>query len=168
MYSRDFRGDPVAKDSTLPMQGPRYDPWSGNYISHASTKSSYASTKDSSCCKGEDWRSHMPQLRPNAAKIIYFFKRSFSFKSEMQFNRKMTVLVIRTAIQAPVQPLIHEKPWVTHRFLCREGMMIFPPKHLSSDLGGRNESIHTAVLTKLSTPTVSYKSYVGAMKALCF
>ena len=44
--------------------------------------------------------------------------------------------------------------------------MIFPPKHLSSDSGGRNESIHTAMLTKLSTPTVSYKLYVRAMKAL--
>ena len=46
-------------------------------------------------------------------------------------------------------------------------MMIFPPKHFHSDSGGRNESIHTAMLTKLSTPTVSYKLYVGAMKALC-
>ena len=37
-------------------------------------------------------------------------KKDLFLKSEMQFNRKKTVLVIRTAIQAPVQPLIHEKP----------------------------------------------------------
>ena len=41
----DFPGGPVGK--TLPSQckGPRFDPRSGNYILHATTKSSHAATK---------------------------------------------------------------------------------------------------------------------------
>jgi len=42
---RDFPDDPVAK-IWLPVQGPGFDPWLGNWIPHAATK-----------------RSCMPQLK---------------------------------------------------------------------------------------------------------
>ena len=50
---RDGEGLPwwsSGSNSTFPMQGPRLDPWSGKYISHVTTKSSHASTKDTACC----------------------------------------------------------------------------------------------------------------------
>ena len=48
------------------FQSHRFDPWSGNYIPHA-TKSSNVATKDPQCCN-KDLRLLMPQLRPGAAK----------------------------------------------------------------------------------------------------
>ena len=42
---RDFPGDPVAKTLRTQCRGPSFDPWSGNQIPHATSKSSYAATK---------------------------------------------------------------------------------------------------------------------------
>ena len=39
-----FPAGPVAK-TVLPMQGPGFDPWAGNWIPHASTKSLHAIAK---------------------------------------------------------------------------------------------------------------------------
>ena len=41
---RDFPGDPVVK-SSFPMLGPRFNPWSGNEISHAATEKKKKSRK---------------------------------------------------------------------------------------------------------------------------
>ena len=37
----DFPGGPVAKTLHSQCRGPRFDPWTGNYILHATTKSSH-------------------------------------------------------------------------------------------------------------------------------
>ena len=37
----DFPGGPVAKATRSPCRGPGFDPWSGNQISHAATKSQH-------------------------------------------------------------------------------------------------------------------------------
>ena len=42
-------------DSELPMQGPGFEPWSEKCTSHATTKSSLATAKDSTGCS-EDQR----------------------------------------------------------------------------------------------------------------
>ena len=47
-----FPGGSVAKTLHSQGRGPGSDPWSGNYIPHATTKSSNAATgKDPACCK---------------------------------------------------------------------------------------------------------------------
>ena len=56
----DFPGGPVAKTPCSRCRGPRFDPWSENYIPHAATKSSHAATKDPKC---HNQRSHMLQGR---------------------------------------------------------------------------------------------------------
>ena len=47
---RDFPGDPVAKTLHSQCRGPGFNLGSGNYIPHAATKSSHATTKDPVCC----------------------------------------------------------------------------------------------------------------------
>ena len=37
-------------DFALPIQGPRFDPWSGNWIPHAAPKSLSPAAKVPSCC----------------------------------------------------------------------------------------------------------------------
>ena len=46
----DFPGGPVAKTPYSQCRGPGFNPWSGNWIPHASTKSSHAAVKDHLCC----------------------------------------------------------------------------------------------------------------------
>ena len=41
----DFPGGSVAKISHSQCRGPRFDPWSGNWIPHFTTKTSHAETK---------------------------------------------------------------------------------------------------------------------------
>ena len=53
-------------------KGPGFDPWSGNWIPHAATKSVNAANRDPTC-RNEDRRSHMLQWRskvPHAAMKI--------------------------------------------------------------------------------------------------
>ena len=45
----DFPGGPVAKIQCCQYRGSRLDPWSGNWIPHATAKSSQAATKDPVC-----------------------------------------------------------------------------------------------------------------------
>ena len=46
MVSTDFPGGPVAKRNPhYQCRGPEFNPWSGNYIPHATTKSLRATTK---------------------------------------------------------------------------------------------------------------------------
>ena len=42
---RDFPGGPVAKTLHSQCRGPRFDPWSGNNIPHATSKGLHAATK---------------------------------------------------------------------------------------------------------------------------
>ena len=42
---RDFPGGPVAKTLCSQSMGPGFNPWSGNLMSYAATKSSHAATK---------------------------------------------------------------------------------------------------------------------------
>ena len=44
-YARDFPDGPVAKTPCSQCRGPGFNPWSGNYIPLATTKSSHAATK---------------------------------------------------------------------------------------------------------------------------
>ena len=46
---RDFRGGSVPKNPHSQCRGPRCDPWPGNWIPDAATKSSHATTKDYMC-----------------------------------------------------------------------------------------------------------------------
>ena len=46
--SWDFPGGPVAKTPRSQCRGPGFDPWSGNKILHAASKSSHATTEDPS------------------------------------------------------------------------------------------------------------------------
>ena len=62
---RDFPGGPVGKTPRSQCRGPRFDPWSGNLIPCATTKSLLAATKDSTCCK---WRLRLPKLKEPEAK----------------------------------------------------------------------------------------------------
>ena len=48
---RDFPGGPVAMTPCFQCRGLEFDPWSGNYIPHATDKSLHTSTKDLACCK---------------------------------------------------------------------------------------------------------------------
>ena len=41
----DFPGGPVAKTLCSQCRGPRFNPWSGNWIPHAATKNLHATTK---------------------------------------------------------------------------------------------------------------------------
>ena len=45
IYFGDFPHGPVAKLPSSQCKGPRFNPWSGNWIPHATTKSSHAITK---------------------------------------------------------------------------------------------------------------------------
>ena len=63
----DFAGGPVAKILCFQLRGPKSDPWAGNWIPHATTKSLHATTKDPACCN-EGGRSRVPQPRPGVAK----------------------------------------------------------------------------------------------------
>ena len=49
----DFPAGPVAKTPHSQCKGPGFDPWTGNWIPHAATKSSPTTTK----------RSHLPQTK---------------------------------------------------------------------------------------------------------
>ena len=42
---RDFPGGPVVKTPCSQCRGPGFDPWSGKYIPHATSKSPHATTK---------------------------------------------------------------------------------------------------------------------------
>ena len=71
-------------------KGPWFDPWSGNWIPHAATKSVNATNRDPTC-RNEDQRSHMLQLRPaqpNKYMQIFFksTKRWKFCKSQWQCN----------------------------------------------------------------------------------
>ena len=60
-------GGPVAKTLYSQRREQGLNPWSGNEVIHAATKSSHAATEDPAC-QNEDQRSHVLQLRPSAAK----------------------------------------------------------------------------------------------------
>ena len=62
-HCRDFPGGPVRKTPCSQHRGPRFNPWSGNYIPHVATKSSNATTKRS-CMLQQDRISSVLQLRP--------------------------------------------------------------------------------------------------------
>ena len=47
---RDFPDCPVAKTPHSQCKGPRFNPWSGYLIPHATTKSFRTRTKDPACC----------------------------------------------------------------------------------------------------------------------
>ena len=42
---RDFPGGPAAKTPCCQCRGPRFNPWSGNYIPHVTTEDPHAATK---------------------------------------------------------------------------------------------------------------------------
>ena len=46
----EFPGDPVAKTLSSQCRGPGFDPWSENWIPHATAKSLHTATKDPVCC----------------------------------------------------------------------------------------------------------------------
>ena len=50
-------------DSKLPMQGPGFEPWSENCISHAATKNSLATAKDSAGCSEDQTLSAATKAR---------------------------------------------------------------------------------------------------------
>ena len=58
----DFPGHPVAKALCSQCRGFGFDPWSGNWILHATTKDP--------ACGSEGWWSSVLQLRLGAAKYI--------------------------------------------------------------------------------------------------
>ena len=60
---RGFPGGPVAKTLHSQCRGPGFDPWWGT----RSLKRLHAASKDPAC-PNEGRRSHLPQLRPDAAK----------------------------------------------------------------------------------------------------
>ena len=68
-HSRDFPGGPVAKTPHSQCREPGFEPWSGNLIAHAATKSLHATTKDPTC-HNKDGGAHVLQLRPSAGKQI--------------------------------------------------------------------------------------------------
>ena len=49
MQAQDVPGGPVAKILSSQCRGPEFNPWSGNQIPQATTKSSRATTKDPVC-----------------------------------------------------------------------------------------------------------------------
>ena len=53
--NRDFPGSPVAKTLRFQCKGPRFDPWLGNWIPHATAKSLHAATKT--------WHSQINNLK---------------------------------------------------------------------------------------------------------
>ena len=59
---KDFSGGSVAKTPRSQCRGPWFNPWSGNWIPHATAK-------DLTCCN-KDGRSCMLQVRPSTAKEI--------------------------------------------------------------------------------------------------
>ena len=59
---KDFSGGSVAKTLRSQCRGPGFNPWSGNWIPHATAK-------DLMCCN-KDGRSCMLQVRPSTAKEI--------------------------------------------------------------------------------------------------
>jgi len=61
---RDFLSGSAAKTLTSQCRVPGFDPWSGNKIPHATTKSSQAETKDPTR-PSEDGKSCVPQPRPS-------------------------------------------------------------------------------------------------------
>ena len=69
--------------------GPGFDPWSGNEIPHATSKSSSATTKGLAC-HNKDRRSFEPQLRPSTAKKINIFKKVTSNRSRVGSKSNMT------------------------------------------------------------------------------
>ena len=48
-FQGDFPGGLVAKTLCSQFGGPRFDPWSGNWIPHAATKNSHDAIKDPEC-----------------------------------------------------------------------------------------------------------------------
>ena len=48
--SRDFPGGPVAKTLCFQFRGHRFNPWSGNWIPHATTKCEHAQLEAPTCC----------------------------------------------------------------------------------------------------------------------
>ena len=48
--SRDFPGGPVAKTLCFQFRGHRFNPWSGNWIPHATTKCEHAQLEAATCC----------------------------------------------------------------------------------------------------------------------
>ena len=72
---RDFPGGPVIEAPCSQCRGPVSDSWSGNYIPHATTKSSHATTEI----------SHMLQLKiPHAATKI---PRAATKTQQSQINK---------------------------------------------------------------------------------
>ena len=59
----------MAKTLYSQCRVPRFNPWSGNYIPHITTKSLKATTKDPAC-HNSGQRSHVPQLRPNSVQSL--------------------------------------------------------------------------------------------------
>ena len=57
--SRDFPGGPVAKTPRSQCRGPGFDPWSGNWILHAATKSSHAAAKKIPHAATKTWHSQI-------------------------------------------------------------------------------------------------------------
>ena len=59
----DFPGGPGVRTSSSQSRGPKFDPWSGNWIPHATTKNLHATTKDPA--------SGAVKLKSN--KLLYYF-----------------------------------------------------------------------------------------------
>ena len=62
-----FPGGPVSKTLHSQCRGPGFDPWSGNWIPRAATKSLHEATKDLTP-SNRDWRPCVLHLRLSAAK----------------------------------------------------------------------------------------------------
>ena len=67
--SWDFPSGPGTRTPCTQCRGPKFNPWAGNQIPHAATKSSHAAAKDPTT----DGKPCVPQPRPGAAKQINIF-----------------------------------------------------------------------------------------------
>ena len=61
----DFPGVPVAKILCSQCRGPRFDPWSGNWIPHAATKSLHAAA--------ETWHSQITKFREKKKEVMVIY-----------------------------------------------------------------------------------------------
>ena len=61
----DFPGGPVAKILCSQCKGPGFDPWSGNWIPHAATKSLHAAVKT--------WHSQVTKFREKKKDVMVIY-----------------------------------------------------------------------------------------------
>ena len=75
MKMQNFPSGPVAKIPCSQCRGPRFNPWWGNQIPHATTKSLHTLTKDLTCLN-QDQRSCVLQLRSGSdAFELWYWRR---------------------------------------------------------------------------------------------